>query len=259
VLGTIDTAGLAGIVDTLDRHGFVQFDARLGAADVATLRQAALESEATIRGGSRARFDPHAPRGVRYDFEEAFIASLAPVQALLMDPSLLAVAGAYLEAEPVNDLVAMWWSAATGAAPNSAAAQLFHFDLDRLKFLKFFFYLTDVDLETGPHCYIDGSHRDKPAALRHDGRKSDELVAKHYGAHRVREITGPAGTILAVDTRGFHKGKPLVRGHRLMLQLEYAGNLFGSPTRQIQLDERASPAFRRFVADHPRMFSRFIV
>ncbi len=35
--------------------------------------------------------------------------------------------------------------------------------------------------------------------------------------------------ILLEDTRGLHKGMPLVRDHRLMLQFEYAQSMFGHP------------------------------
>ena len=39
-------------------------------------------------------------------------------------------------------------------------AQLYHFDLDRPKWLKFFIYLNDVEnLDHGPHSYIKNTHK----------------------------------------------------------------------------------------------------
>ena len=41
------------------------------------------------------------------------------------------------------------------------------------------------------------------------------------------EITGKTGTMLAVDTRGLHKGKPLEARDRLIFQVQFADSLFG--------------------------------
>jgi hypothetical protein len=105
--------------------------------------------------------------------------------------------------------------------------------MDRIKFLKFFFYLTDVDTTNGPHCFIRHSHQRKPQPLLRDGRIGDEEMQQYYPPEDIVEITGPAGSISAVDTRGFHKGKPLQKGHRLVLQLEYTTSLFGANNGQI--------------------------
>ena len=90
--------------------------------------------------------------------------------------------------------------------------------MDRIKFLKFFFYLTDVGPDNGPHCYLRASHDRKPSALRRLDRITDEEILRHYGPERVVEVMGVRGTAAAVDTRGFHKGKPLTAGHRLIFQ-----------------------------------------
>ena len=39
-------------------------------------------------------------------------------------------------------------------------AQLYHFDLDRPKWLKFFIYLNDVEnISHGPHLFIEKTHK----------------------------------------------------------------------------------------------------
>src|SRR5205085_1235372 len=127
---------------------------------------------------------------------------------------------------PVQDMVAMWWSAAAASAPSAAAAQLFHFDLDRLRFLKVFVYVTGVDDETGPHAFVRGSHRDLPRKFRTDRRYDDAEVESAFDG-TVATIAGPRGTMFCADTRGLHKGLPLARGYRLVFQMEYATSLFG--------------------------------
>ena len=45
---------------------------------------------------------------------------------------------------------------------------------------------------------------------------------------KVSELTGPAGTVMAVDTADLHKGQPPVSGDRCVLQVEFATSLFGA-------------------------------
>ena len=146
---------------------------------------------------------------------------------MIADQSILAVSQSFLKSKPVLDLVSMWWSTAISKEASSEVAQLFHWDMERIKFLKFFFYLTDVDHDTGPHCFVKGSNNGFPISVRRDGRISDEEISKAYPSENIVEITGKKGTILAVDTSGFHKGKNLKHGDRLLLQFEFSNSLFG--------------------------------
>jgi hypothetical protein len=102
--------------------------------------------------------------------------------------------------------------------------------------MKFFFYLTDVSSDTGPHCYVKGSHKILPLELRRDGRFSDEEISESYGSKNLIEICGKKGTILAVDTRGFHKGKELLKDNRLLLQLEFANSMFGQTYPKVDIN-----------------------
>jgi hypothetical protein len=156
---------------------------------------------------------------------------------IAMDANLLHVANNYLGAKPILDLIIFWWSRSfqnvnieetTKELLKNRSAQLFHFDMDRLKFLKFFIYLTDVNTRTGPHVYVRNTHQKIPAYIKKDGRYADDFINKEDGANVV-EINGKAGSVIAVDTRGLHKGKELEDGERLIFQLEFANSLFGNP------------------------------
>ena len=46
---------------------------------------------------------------------------------------------------------------------------------------------------------------------------------------------GKKGTILAVDTRGFHKGKDLTDSNRLLLQIEFSNSMFGQSYPKIDI------------------------
>ena len=151
----------------------------------------------------------------------------------------------------------MWWSAAFSRKASSEAAQLYHFDMDRFKFIKFFFYLTDVDSSNGPHCYIRGSHKWLPDRLWKDGRIQDAEIFENFHKQDIVEITGKKGTIIAVDTRGLHKGKVLEKGERLIFQVEYANSLFGAEYNTIDLTKHADEETRALMSNKRHSFQRF--
>jgi len=93
--------------------------------------------------------------------------------------------------------------------------------------MKFFFYITDVTSETGPHCFVKGSQGRLPKEINRDGRFEDKIIEQIYGKENMLEICGKKGSIIAVDTRGFHKGKDLLNGKRLLFQIQFTNNLFG--------------------------------
>lgn len=107
-----------------------------------------------------------------------------------------------------------------GAARTS---QLWHRDREDRRILKCFVYLSDVDADSGPLTYVPGSHAGgrrtaEPESFVEAGvrRSSDEQMAKVHPAEGWVTATGPAGTVVFADTRGFHRGG-LVRGRdRLM-------------------------------------------
>ncbi|MGX7668337.1 phytanoyl-CoA dioxygenase family protein [Flavobacterium pedocola] len=172
-------------------------------------------------------FNENEPISPRYQFTNEEILKCSTLQELTFDYSLLKFAQEYLGCKPILDLVAFWWSAPFNGVGKNGAAQMYHFDLDRIKFLKFFFYITDVDADTGPHCYVKGSHLDLPKQINRDGRFEDQEIEKVYGSENLIEITGKKGSIIAVDTRGFHKGKELLKGKRLLFQIQFSNSLFG--------------------------------
>lgn len=165
----------------------------------------------------------------RYQFDQSDLVENEAIQKIIFDPFFKELAANYLNCEPILDLVTMWWSFPFQQKATSQAAQMYHFDMDRFKFIKFFFYLTDVHTDNGPHCYIENSHHRLPKSLREDRRITDEELKLVYPESVFKEFIGKKGTILAVDTRGLHKGKPLVKDARLLFQIQFSNSLFGAP------------------------------
>jgi hypothetical protein len=178
-------------------------------------------------GTSPTVYPRSAPQVGRYDIDEDEALGCAEVQDFATDPALALIAQRYLGQPVIMDEVAFWWTTNRRAEDANLNAQMFHQDRDRLSFLKFFMYLTDVTTDTGPHIYLRGSHKSIPWSLRPDGRMTDEAVRDAGLWGNVSELTGPAGTIMAVDTIGLHKGKTPITSDRLALENEFSTSLFG--------------------------------
>lgn len=156
--------------------------------------------------------------------EDAVIAKIAN------DPYLLSIAARYLKVPPKLMSVNMWWTFPVNASAEDKArhAHVFHFDLDDLKFIKFFFYLTDVDDQAGPHVFVKTSNRiiKYKTPMFRSRRFTDEEIIAGYGADNVIKVLGGAGTCLIEDTITVHKGMTPVSRARLMLQFEYSINTY---------------------------------
>jgi hypothetical protein len=234
ILGDLSKDELNKMVGVMKRDGYYIFDKELPQDLVNELYNYGLTIPCNYLdvitndySAEQVTFDPKHPVSPRYQFSGDSIINLPVIQKLLFDQSLLAFAQEYLGTKPILDLIAFWWSLPFAGKGKSAAAQMYHFDMDRIKFMKFFFYLTDVDTNTGPHCYVKGSHQTLPKSLSRDGRFTDEEIEKTYGSENLIEICGKRGAIIAVDTRGFHKGKELLNDTRLLFQIEFANSMFG--------------------------------
>ena len=100
-------------------------------------------------------------------------------------------------------------------------AQLYHCDGNSIKFLKFFFYLTDVDLESGPFTYVEGSHKRKFEGWKNKYRWDPLEIKSIYGADKIKHLMGRVGDVIIANTTGFHRGYPPERKERMMLTVDY--------------------------------------
>ncbi len=153
------------------------------------------------------------------------------VTRIRRDPALQAVANAYLGPQAQFAATRLWWSFPTKAREadlHLASQDRFHFDLDDWQTLKFFFYLTAVDQEAGPHVFVRGSHRER--AWRHQmtllvGHPAAEVITA-YGAHNLQVVTGESGFGFAEDPFGFHMGTSPRGAARLMLEVAFGVSAF---------------------------------
>jgi hypothetical protein len=220
----------------------VAFGLQLPAATVAELREFAARNPCWAERNPAFGFPPGQSDAARERLGRAFLLAQyfnigrhSPVVAALAeDPVLLDIASRYLGTRPVLVGANMWWSypEKVSDAARNEAAQMFHYDLDDFRFLKFFFYLTDVDEAAGPHVVVRGSHENKRFGSLKESLKvrrySDDEIVRRYGADSIVTITGNAGTGFAEDTLAIHKGLTPRNSPRLLLQLQYAFNDYGN-------------------------------
>lgn len=218
-------------VSGLQANGVYVFKNRLPEDMIARMRESALTVPSMARGLDRpaAPYPRSAPEVGRYDIDEDNTMLSPDMQDYTSDPALALIAARYLGQPVIQDQTALWWTTTKGSADAALNAWMFHQDRDRLSFLKFFVYLTDVGPDNGPHTVVQGTHKQIPRSLRADGRQTDEAVREAGLWDRVISLSGPAGTIMAVDTVGLHKGLPPQAGDRCVLQVEFATSLFGAP------------------------------
>ncbi|HEX4984478.1 MAG TPA: phytanoyl-CoA dioxygenase family protein [Burkholderiales bacterium] len=269
ILGSFSDAELKQVKSRLDADGYLVFEKVLPAEVHERLMGFALATPSRIRAGKNVGaaasrmgiYNRHKPEGVRYDFLPEDVINNVDVQRLMSDTSILALAQAYLGSRPVADVTNMWWHTAFSHEPDSDAAQFFHFDMDRIRWLKFFFYLTDVGPQSGPHCFVRGSHRTGgiPRQLLKKGyaRLTDEEVSTFYEKDRIIEFHAPAGTLIVEDTRGLHKGKVVERGDRLMLQLQFSNSLFGGSYPKARFGVM-TPELKKIAESEPGIYANYL-
>lgn len=206
-------------------------------------------------------FDLKNPKATRFIYSHDDLIECKNIQKILIDKNLYKIVSNYFQKEPIIDAVTAWWSVPSEKA-DSNAAQLWHFDLERTKWLKIFLYLTDCTEMNGPHYFIQKSHKDGgiPFEIRKNGyeRVAEELINKSYKKEDIKSFTSNQGGLLIEDTRGLHKGLKVKEGARLMLQLQYTTNLLGNNDSKIIFPKNYDLAFKKYQYENKFFFSNFV-
>ena len=197
-------------------------------------------------------------KGPRFQFDTNEIIKCKTIQSIISKKNILHIAKEYLQCEPILDYVACYWSF-PNKKDDDGAAQAWHFDLDRPKWIKFFIYLTDCNINDGPHIFIRSSHLNLPYDIKRKGYKriDKQLIKKHYKKKDIITFLSNSGSLLIEDSIGIHKGLRVISGKRLMLSLQYSSSLFGSKSQKIQFPKNMSYNFKKFIRSNKTLFSNF--
>ena len=103
-------------------------------------------------------------------------------------------------------------------------AQYFHYDNDFKKFFKVFIYLNDVDLNSGPHSFVQFSHKKRFFKHLISKRIDDNEIINCYGKGNIKTFNKSKGSLIFEDTFGLHKGTSPKKNSRVVLILIYGQN-----------------------------------
>jgi hypothetical protein len=177
----------------------------------------------------------------------------------------------YLGCVPTLYSVNAWWSF-PAPSPKQTNVQYFHRDNDDWRFCALFLYLTDVNIRTGPHQIIAGSHTlaGMQGLVEQARRKKLDVagfdVARSFThffgedfsqrcetlfADATVNVVGTAGSMVLVNTKGLHRGLLPQEAPRLMAWARYG---LGPNTNSADLEQGplARVQVRTELPDTPR-------
>ncbi len=151
------------------------------------------------------------------------------IQKVAQDPVLLKIVRQYLNYWPNKVSPHLTWSFVSDLPLQARKQQYpplnYHYDVAGYNFMTAYFYITDIDAQSGAHVMIAGSHNKKPAHtlfLPYSKLDSEEQLLSYYGADKKLVIEGKAGFGYVQDPSCFHRLLPPIKSRRLLLQIRYA-------------------------------------
>jgi hypothetical protein len=136
-------------------------------------------------------------------------------------PLVLDAVAQVLGTQPVISSFLAWWTLGEHQRDTEVHFDdIYHRDVDDLRFIKLFVYLTDTDERNGAHSFVKGSHR-SPALTRR-GPISDEAVRAAFAPADIVTVSGKAGTAFLEDTWGIHRPLLATEGRRLVFSVLYS-------------------------------------
>lgn len=151
------------------------------------------------------------------------LVSVPEIHKFVFDDRIIDIAAAYMDCYPAFGTCNLRKSFVNSL--NEGGNQIYHVDPNSPRFLKFFIYMDDVDMDGGPFSYVEKSHNKK---FEINGTNwntkyswETEEIDNLYGKENVRYLTAKKGDLLVADTNGWHRGiKPKLK-ERTMLTLDY--------------------------------------
>lgn len=213
--------GVADVFNRLDREGFADLPAMLSEKeidDIFEFLHGKLVSSPYIK--NQAPFDPNTPPPSTNigAYSDEVLVNCPHILRAANSPFLLEILFRHFGCKPTLSKISIWHS-----FPNENSAQNaenYHRDVDDIKFVKVFVYLTDVDEGGGPHVYVKGSH--KKNTMLKIRRYDDAEVEAEFPEDRIMTITGKRGASFIENTYGLHKGLKAQTSRRTLLQFEYS-------------------------------------
>ncbi len=171
-----------------------------------------------------------------------------------LDNKVLAIVNSYLGLSCRLRYVDLWYNLPTRPSEPPIDSEYWHRDNEDAKFLKLFVYLDDVEEDTGPLTYIQGTQPGGayadvfPAQPPQGSYPPESLLRSAIPSSQIKVCTGNAGSLIFYDASGFHKGGRATDKPRRLMVATYASDAAIDPIRYRLQDQsrydRLSPAAR---------------
>ena len=152
----------------------------------------------------------------RYKFKDLYILNYMnphlennTIKEILLNKEIIKVIKSYLGVDPILEWSQIYWSMPYKddvgnflSPPNNEFG--YHYDIDGFKFVKIFFYLTEVLENDGPHVFIKNTG--KKTFFKALNRRLSEKVVNEKFKDQLVTITGIKGSGFIEDTSFYHKG-----------------------------------------------------
>ena len=227
------------IINEIEDTGFYIYDNFLSEQNCEDIFKYCLKNKLEIRPDEDQNWDDEKqylyfnsekPEAVMYEMPKNKVLSNELISKIIFSDEILKICEKYFKSKPIFDHASLSISTSFSKIANNKAAQLFHFDLDRPKWLKFLFYINDVNENNGPHVFVPGTHRnsgiDRSILSQGYSRISDEIVFEKY--KEIKYFTKKKRTLIIEDTRGLHKGSVVKSGYRCLLNIQFNSSNYGT-------------------------------
>ena len=136
-----------GLLDALEQDGYAVYPHRLpaGVCERLTAYCKEIQGVEWYPEGVTENRNTYGDRSQnlgKIQFDAIDLTASPEVQNLMADGTLLQLAQKNLGALPILNSVVAWWSFATTGEASAEIAQMFHHDMESIRWLKVFFYLT---------------------------------------------------------------------------------------------------------------------
>ena len=152
----------------------------------------------------------------RYNFKDLYILNyMNPhlenenIKKILLNKNVIKVIKSYLGVNPILEWSQIYWSMPYKdendnhiSPPNNEFG--YHYDIDGFKFLKIFFYLTNVEKDDGPHVFVKNTGEKNLFKLLNRRINEDVITKKFNNQNKI--IVGKKGSGFIEDTSFYHKG-----------------------------------------------------
>ncbi len=215
----------------IEKSGYLKLNLKKDALTYNAIKKVKKESLEIVR---KLKFEDIKNKDISKDYLKVITPFFDKKDLFLIanDKFILQTVSSYFGFQPTIRTIDVWLNFPTKGDPK--ATQLFHRDYDDEKLLKLFIAISDINTQSGPFQFIEGSHKRRSFhEFKHSkkvGRISVELENKIINSFpNLFTFTGKLGDGCLVNTKGLHRGLKPEKKSRIMIAISFTSPNPNSP------------------------------